>query len=65
MGMVRVAKTVMCSDEARAELERLSRSRSGQARLVDRAKMIVGCLAGQRNDHIAARMKVQPATVAT
>lgn len=62
--MARVAQAVTCSDEDRAELERLSRSRSGQARLVERAKIIVGCLAGQRNDHIAARMKVQPATVA-
>ena len=62
--MARVAKAVTCSDEERAELEQLSRSRSRQARLVERATMIVGCLAGQRNDQIAARMKVQPATVA-
>lgn len=37
--MARVAKTVMCSDEDRAELERLSRNRSEQARLADRAKI--------------------------
>lgn len=63
--MARVAKAVTCSDEDRAELERLSRSRSEQARLVERATIIVGCLAGERNDQIAARMKLLPNTVAT
>lgn len=63
--MARVAAKVTCSDQDRRELERLSVSRTAQARLVERAKIVLGCLAGERNDQIAARMKLQSNTVAT
>lgn len=63
--MARVATRLTCSAPDRVHLERLSRSRTEEARLVERAKMILGCLAGERNDQIAARMKLQSNTVAT
>lgn len=62
--MTRVAAKVTCSDQDRKELERLGSSRTEQARLVERAKIVLGCLAGERNDQIAARMKLQANTVA-
>ena len=62
--MTRVAAKVTCSDQDRKELERLGSSRTDQARLVERAKIVLGCLAGERNDQIAARMKLQANTVA-
>ena len=63
--MARVAASVTCSDPDRKELERLSASRTEQARLVERAKIVLSCLAGERNDQIASRMKLQSNTVAT
>ena len=63
--MARVAAKVTCSDQDRKELVRLSTSRTEQARLVERAKIVLGCVAGERNDQIAARMKLQSNTVAT
>lgn len=62
--MSRVAQSVMCSDEDRRQLERLSVSRTEEARLVERARIVLACLAGERNDQIAARMHLQAATVA-
>lgn len=62
--MSRVARWVTCSDEDRSQLERLSLSRTEQARLVERARIVLGCLEGERNDQIAARMHLQVATVA-
>ena len=63
--MTRVAAQVTCSAPDRMELERLSKSRTAEARLVERAKIVLGCLAGERNDQIAARMELQSNTVAT
>ena len=62
--MSRVSRTVTCSDEDRSQLERLSSSRTDEARLVERARIVLGCLDGERNDQIAARMHLQAATVA-
>lgn len=39
-------------------------SRTEQARLVERARIVLACLDGERNDQIAARLHVQAATVA-
>ena len=63
--IARVAAKVTCSDENHAELSRLSASRTEQARMVERAKIVLGCLAGERNDQIASRMGLQSNTVAT
>ena len=40
--MTRVAAKVTCSDQDRKELERLGSSRTEQARLVERAKIVLG-----------------------
>lgn len=63
--MGRVAARVTCGSEDLAELERLSSSRTEQARTVERAKIVLGCIAGERNDIIGARMGLQSNTVAT
>lgn len=62
--MARVAIPLSCEPEVRSELERLSRSRTDEMRLVERAKIVLACLAGKRNDEVAAELHVQPATVA-
>lgn len=46
-----------------AELERLSRSRSGEVRLAERARIVLGCLQGKRNAEVAREMGVRPNTV--
>ena len=61
--MSRRAVEVSCEEGVRAELIRLSRSRGDEARMVERARMILGCLAGRRNDEIAAELGVRPNTV--
>jgi transposase len=40
----------------------LSKSRTDEARLVERAKIVLGCLAGRRNDEIASELGIQAAT---
>lgn len=62
--MSRVARSVTCSEEDRIRLERLSTSRTEEARLVERARIVLGCLSGERNDHIGSRLQLQAATVA-
>lgn len=57
--MARVAISVSCTDQDRRELERLSNSRTEEARLVERAKIVMGCLAGKRNDEIAAELGIR------
>ena len=63
--MPRVAAKVTSSEQDIKELTKLSVSRTAQARLVERARIVLGCLAGERNDQIALRMGVQSNTVAT
>ena len=63
--MARVAAAIICTAEDRKELERLSKSRSDEARMVERAKIILGCLAGRRNDEVAVELGIQAATVGT
>ena len=46
-----------------AELERLSRSRSGEVRMAERARIVLACLRGRRNDEVASEMGVRPNTV--
>ena len=61
--MSRVATAISCTAADMKELERLSKSRADEARMVERAKIILGCLAGRRNDEIAADFGIQAATV--
>lgn len=61
--MARVAVTLSCTAEVKAELERLSRSRSGEVRLAERARIVLACLAGHRNDEVARNLGIRPNTV--
>ena len=63
--MSRVALPLSCTAEVMQELVHLSKSRTDEARLIERAKIVLRCLAGERNDEIAARLGTQPATVGT
>lgn len=61
--MPRIAQSVTCSDEDRKKLEQMSASRTQEARLVERAKIILCCLNGERNDSIAKKMHIRTGTV--
>ena len=61
--MARVAVKLSCSEEVMAELERLSRSRSGEVRMAERARIVLACLQGKRNDVVAREIGVRPNTV--
>lgn len=61
--MPRVAVALSCTVEVMAELERLSRSRSGEVRLAERARIVIACLQGRRNDDVAHEMGLRPNTV--
>jgi transposase len=51
------------SAEEQAAVERVARSRTAQARQVERAKVVVAALQGEGVDAIAQRFDVSPATV--
>jgi len=61
--VTRVAVAVECSAEQRVELMNLARSRSEEARLVERAKIVLACLDGKRNDEVSRELGVRPNTV--
>src|ERR1700719_4909571 len=61
--VTRVAVALSCSAEQRTELMSLARSRTEQARLVERAKIILACLDGKRNDEVSRDLGVRPNTV--
>ena len=61
--MSRVATAISCTVADRKELERLSKRRADEARMVERAKIILGGLAGRRHDEVAADLGIQAATV--
>ena len=61
--MARVAVALSCTAAVAGELERLSRSRSGEVRLAERARIVLACLQGKRNDEVAREIGVRPNTV--
>lgn len=61
--MARVAVTLSCTAEVMTELERMSRSRSGEVRMAERARIVLACLAGKRNDEVAREFGTRPNTV--
>ena len=61
--MARVAVALSCTPEVMAELERLSRSRSGEVRMAERARIVLACAQGRRNDEVAREMGLRPNTV--
>src|SRR6266700_2813753 len=52
-----------CSREDRQILEEWSRSRTMEARLVERARIVLGCLEGKPVSAVAESLKVRPNTV--
>jgi len=61
--MSRNAETITCGAEERKALETLAHSRSEEARLVERARVVIACLDGERVKQIAERMQIRPNTV--
>lgn len=61
--MARHASTISCGPENRQELERLAGSRTESKQMVERAQIILGCLAGQRVQAVARACRTRPNTV--
>ena len=61
--MARVAVALSCTAEVVIELERLARSRSGEVRMAERARIVLACLRGKRNHEVAIEIGVRPNTV--
>ena len=57
--MSRSAKQLTCSVEERRKLEELAGRRRAESRLVERAKMVLGCLNGEQVASIARRLGVR------
>lgn len=61
--MARNAPTISCGPEDRQELERLAGSRTESKQIVERAQIILGCLAGKRVQAVAAACRTRSNTV--
>jgi len=61
--MSRVAVELSCTPAVRSELERLARSRSGEVRMAERARIVLAALSGHRNDQIAQQFCLGPNVV--
>jgi transposase len=61
--MPKRAPILACDDEVRKELEELASSRIAQARMVERAKIVLACLEGQAMSEIARELGIRPNTV--
>src|SRR6266700_2696211 len=59
----KTAPVPQCSREDRQILEEWSRSRTMEARLVERARIVLGCLEGKPVSAVAESLKVRPNTV--
>lgn len=61
--MPRHAPEVTCSAEEKQELERLASSRVEAKQIVERARMILGCIAGKRVETVATECRTRANTV--
>lgn len=61
--MARHAPAIGCVPEDRQELERLAGSRTEPKQMVERAQIILGCLAGKRVKEVAHACRTRPNTV--
>jgi transposase len=61
--MGRRARPFSLSDADRAELERISRSRTEARQFVERAKIILGCSNGEAQNLLAKRLETRPNTI--
>lgn len=62
---MRIAKTIILTNEERITLMRWSRGRKTPARLVLRARIVLAAAAGQENKDIAAELKCTRRTAGT
>ncbi len=61
--MARTASLITCSEDDKETLERLAAGRTEPMQAVERARIILGCVAGQRVKEIARRWHTRPNTV--
>ncbi len=61
--MARTAPRITCSPDDQQTLERLAGSRTGPKQAVERARIILGCLAGRQVQEIARAGRTRPNTV--
>ncbi len=61
--MARNAPAITCGPEDRQELERLAGSRTESRQMIERAQIILGCLAGKRVKQVAGSCRTRPNTV--
>src|ERR1022692_4935046 len=61
--MSRTARQITCSSEDREKLKRLAASRTEAKQLVERARIVLGCLAGKRVQAVARECDTRPNTV--
>jgi transposase len=61
--MARNAPAITCGPEARQELERLAGSRTESKHMIERAQIVLGCLAGKRVKDVAHSCHTRPNTV--
>jgi len=61
--MSRVSPQIICSDEELKELRSWVKRHKTEKRMVERAKIILQCHEGMRNDEIAKELKTRPNTV--
>jgi transposase len=59
----RTARQITCSSEDREQLKRLAASRTAAKQLVERARIVLGCLAGKRVQAVARACDTRPNTV--
>src|SRR5437867_7147124 len=61
--MARNAPAITCGPEDRQELERLASSRTEAKQMIERAQIILACLAGKRVKEVARKCHTRPNTV--
>jgi transposase len=61
--MPKRAYPIQCSEVDRLKVRELSKSRTAETRIVERARMITGLLEGRRVKDVAAKLGVRPNTV--
>jgi len=62
-GMARKAPAISCGPEDQQELERLAGSRTESKQMIERARIILGCLAGRGVKEVARTCRTRPNTV--
>jgi len=63
--MARTAPKISCDPQQQQTLERLAASRTEPKQAVERARIILGCLAGKRVERIARECHTRPNTVSS